>query len=158
MRQIEESGCFNRSDHLQPDAQDSIRCHRAVGDDPGISRFALHIFRDQDKMILLHADFDELGDVYVIEFLGGFCAFFELLAFRAIDDRHRNQLQSNGFIRAHIDRLVLNCRAGATSFLGRAVRTCANPEMLKENRAFHNPELLGAIIGRASLFKQSRPT
>ncbi len=62
-------------------------------DNPGISRFAFEIFRDQAKVIVFRANGENLGDVDVIELLRGARALFELRALGLIDSRERDELQ-----------------------------------------------------------------
>ncbi len=76
MGQIEVGSGADRSDHLQPDAQSSVRQHWSIGDDPRIGRFAFQMFRDQREVIVLDADRQRFGNVNVIELLRRFRALF----------------------------------------------------------------------------------
>jgi hypothetical protein len=76
MRQIEERGRADCSDHLQSDAHSGVRRHRSIGDNPGIGRFAFEMFRDQREIIVLDADRQRFGNVNVIELLRRLGALF----------------------------------------------------------------------------------
>ena len=93
------------------------------------------MFRDQREVIVLDADRERFGNVNVIESLRRFRALFQLLEFCRLDRRDRNQLQLNQLIRAGIDRLVIDRRAGPADFPARFAG--AKAVMLEKRRGFH---------------------
>src|SRR5207302_2126747 len=105
------------------------------------------MFRDQCEVIVLDADRERFGNVNVIELLRRFCALFQLLEFRWLDCRDRNQLELDRFLRAGVDRLVINRRAGPAYLIGRVIFARADAVMLKECGVFHTGDSpIGTIL------------
>ena len=94
---------------------------------------------------MLNADRERFGNVNVIELLRRFCALFQLLEFRWLDRRDRNQLELDRFLRAGVDRLVINRRAGPAHLIGRVIFACADAVMLKECGVFHTGTAQSAL-------------
>ena len=137
VRQTEErSGC-DRSHYLQPDTQDRVGRHRPMSNDPGINRFAFQVFRNQAEIIVLDPNRQDFRDVDMIEFLRRPRAFFELLAFRSIDNRKRDQLQHDRFLRASVDGFVIRRRTRAADFVRRAVFIRADSVMFEKSCLLH---------------------
>ena len=102
-------------------------------DNPGIRSFTLQIFGDKNDVLVLDADVENLGDVYVIELLCRPRLLFKSFAGCLVDAGERNDLQGYGLTGAVINRFIRDHRAQPREFARPSIFSNTDAVMLGES-------------------------